>query len=127
MMAWSCARQRLTTWTLPLHLSPPHPTAAAFITPFLISGLSDNYDVKMPCHLVLAKLAEKCVPSVLAVVDALVDPLEKIVTTRVKADAVKQEVDRNEDMIHNTLRAVHALSRVRKHVRGVMVRTATML
>ncbi|CAI7847637.1 unnamed protein product, partial [Closterium sp. NIES-53] len=104
--AFDCMDTLLSTC---LHRIQP----AAFITPFLISGLSDNYDVKMPCHLVLAKLAEKCAPSVLAVVEALVDPLEKTVTTRVKADAVKQEVDRNEDMIRSTLRAVHALSKIR--------------
>ncbi|CAI7780752.1 unnamed protein product, partial [Closterium sp. NIES-54] len=103
--AFDCMDTLLSTC---LHRIQP----AAFITPFLISGLSDNYDVKMPCHLVLAKLAEKCAPSVLAVVEALVDPLEKTVTTRVKADAVKQEVDRNEDMIRSTLRAVHALSKI---------------
>ncbi|CAI5486334.1 unnamed protein product, partial [Closterium sp. Naga37s-1] len=80
------------------------------------SSTADNYDVKMPCHLVLAKLAEKCAPSVLAVVDAIVEPLEKTVTTRVKADAVKQEVDRNEDMIRSALRAGHALSRIRGDV-----------
>ncbi|CAI5988630.1 unnamed protein product [Closterium sp. NIES-64] len=107
--AFDCMDTLLSTC---LHRIQP----AAFITPFLISGLSDKYDVKMPCHLVLAKLAEKCAPSVLAVVDALVEPLEKTVTTRVKADAVKQEVDRNEDMIRSALRAVHALSRIRKQV-----------
>lgn len=48
----------------------------------------------------------------IAVVDALLEPLEKTVTTRLKADAVKQEVDRNEDMIRSALRAVDALSRM---------------
>ncbi|CAI5955561.1 unnamed protein product [Closterium sp. NIES-64] len=86
---------------------------AAFITPFLISGLSDNSDLKMPCHLVLAKLVEKCAPSVLAMVDAPVEPLEKTVTIRVKADAMKQEVDRNEDMILSVLRVVHVLCHIR--------------
>jgi cullin-associated NEDD8-dissociated protein 1 len=37
-----------------------------FITPFLLSGLSDHYDVKMPCHLILSKLANKCGAAVLA-------------------------------------------------------------
>ncbi|GJP34416.1 hypothetical protein CLOM_g18863 [Closterium sp. NIES-68] len=103
--AFDCMDTLLSTC---LHRIQP----AAFITPFLISGLSDNYDVKMPCHLVLAKLAEKCGPSVLAVIDALVEPLEKTVTARVKTDAVKQEVDRNEDMVRSALRAVDALSRI---------------
>ncbi|KAH9575070.1 hypothetical protein CY35_01G092900 [Sphagnum magellanicum] len=57
-----------------------------FITPFLLSGLS--------------------------VMDALVDPLEKSVTNKTKPDAVKQEVDRNEDMIRSALRAIDSLNRI---------------
>eukprot|EP00899_Mesostigma_viride_P020190 jgi/Mesvir1/28172/Mv04732-RA.1 len=81
-------------------------------TTHLLSGLSDHYDVKMPCHLILARLAAKCGPAVLAVLDALVPPLEKTVTAKTKDDAVKQEVDRNDDMIRSALRAVDALTRV---------------
>ncbi|KAL3700206.1 hypothetical protein R1sor_018228 [Riccia sorocarpa] len=85
---------------------------SAFISPYLLSGLSDHYDVKMPCHLILSKLADKCGPAVLAVQDALVEPLEKTVTNKTKPDAVKQEVDRNEDMIRSTLRAIESLNRI---------------
>ncbi|MCD9639896.1 Cullin-associated NEDD8-dissociated protein 1 [Datura stramonium] len=52
-------------------------------------------DVKMPCHLILSKLADKCPSAVLAGIDA-----------------VKQEVDRNEDMIRSALRAIAALNRI---------------
>ncbi|KAH7437479.1 hypothetical protein KP509_05G074400 [Ceratopteris richardii] len=85
---------------------------STFITPFLLSGLSDHYDVKMPCHLILSKLADKCGSTVLAVLDALVEPLEKTVTNKTKQDAVKQEVDRNEDMIRSALRAIASLNRI---------------
>eukprot|EP00246_Nothoceros_aenigmaticus_P008850 TRINITY_DN2398_c0_g2_i1.p1 TRINITY_DN2398_c0_g2~~TRINITY_DN2398_c0_g2_i1.p1 ORF type:complete len:1034 (-),score=241.13 TRINITY_DN2398_c0_g2_i1:61-2811(-) len=85
---------------------------SAFISPYLISGLADHYDVKMPCHLILSKLAEKCNSAVLAVLDHVVEPLEKTVTNKTKADAVKQEVDRNEDMIRSALRAVDSLNRI---------------
>ncbi|CAM6099751.1 unnamed protein product [Calypogeia fissa] len=85
---------------------------SAFITPHLLSGLSDHYDVKMPCHLILSKLSQKCGAAVLAVLDALVEPLEKTVTNKTKPDAVKQEVDRNEDMIRSTLRAIDSLNRI---------------
>eukprot|EP00250_Pteridium_aquilinum_P018481 c24109_g1_i1 orf=324-4016(+) len=85
---------------------------STFITPYLLSGLSDHYDVKMPCHLILSKLAEKCGSVVLAVLDALVEPLEKTVTNKTKQDAVKQEVDRNEDMIRSALRAIDSLNRI---------------
>eukprot|EP00898_Chlorokybus_atmophyticus_P001722 jgi/Chlat1/2550/Chrsp175S02405 len=79
----------------------------------LLSGLSDHYDVKMPCHLVLSKLAVIAGPAVLAVLDDIVEPLDKTLNTKTKADAVKQEVDRNEDMLRSALRAVDALCQIR--------------
>lgn len=45
--------------------------------------------------------------------DALVDPLEKTIQHKTKPDAVKQEVDRNEDMIRSALRAIDSLNRIR--------------
>ncbi|KAG5541199.1 hypothetical protein RHGRI_021154 [Rhododendron griersonianum] len=85
---------------------------STFIVPFLKSGLNDHYDVKMPCHLILSKLADKCPSAVLAVLDSLVDPLQKTINFRPKQDAVKQEVDRNEDMIRSALRAIASLNRI---------------
>ncbi|KAJ6798880.1 cullin-associated NEDD8-dissociated protein 1 isoform X2 [Iris pallida] len=85
---------------------------SSFIVPYLISGLADHYDVKMPCHLILSKLADKCPSAVLAVLDSLVDPLERTINHKPKLDAVKQEVDRNEDMIRSALRAIASLSRI---------------
>ncbi|XP_071741642.1 cullin-associated NEDD8-dissociated protein 1-like [Rutidosis leptorrhynchoides] len=66
----------------------------------------------MPCHLILSKLADKCPSAVLAVLDSLVDPLQKSITFRPKQDAVKQEVDRNEDMIRSALRAIASLNHI---------------
>jgi len=85
---------------------------SSFIIPYLQSGLNDHYDVKMPCHLILSKLADKCASAVLAVLDSLVEPLEKTITHKPKQDAVKQEVDRNEDMIRSALRAIVSLNRI---------------
>ncbi|KAK1323881.1 Cullin-associated NEDD8-dissociated protein 1 [Acorus calamus] len=85
---------------------------SSFITPYLASGLHDHYDVKMPCHLILSKLASKCPSAVLAVLDSLVEPLEKTINHKPKMDAVKQEVDRNEDMIRSALRAIASLNRI---------------
>ncbi|XP_051146886.1 cullin-associated NEDD8-dissociated protein 1 [Andrographis paniculata] len=85
---------------------------SSFIVPYLLSGLDDHYDVKMPCHLILSKLADKCPSAVLAVLDSLVDPLQKTINFKPKQDAVKQEVDRNEDMIRSALRAIASLNRI---------------
>ncbi|KAG6780047.1 hypothetical protein POTOM_016455 [Populus tomentosa] len=83
---------------------------SSFIVPYLKSGLDDHYDVKMPCHLILSKLADKCPSAVLAVLDSLVDPLQKTINFKPKQVAVKQEVDRNEDMIRSALRAIASLN-----------------
>ncbi|KAK6915846.1 TATA-binding protein interacting (TIP20) [Dillenia turbinata] len=85
---------------------------SSFIVPYLKSGLEDHYDVKMPCHLILSKLADKCPSAVLAVLDSLVEPLQKTINFKPKQDAVKQEVDRNEDMIRSALRAIASLNRI---------------
>ncbi|CAI9765281.1 unnamed protein product [Fraxinus pennsylvanica] len=85
---------------------------SSFIVPYLLSGLNDHYDVKMPCHLILSKLADKCPAAVLAVLDSLVEPLQKTIGFRTKQDAVKQEVDRNEDMIKSALRTISSLNRI---------------
>ncbi|KAK9835209.1 hypothetical protein WJX81_005880 [Elliptochloris bilobata] len=83
----------------------------AFLT-HLESGLKDHYDVKMPCHILLAKLATVASEHVLAHLERLVPPLEATLATKVKSDAVKQEVDRNDDMLRSCLRAVDALNRI---------------
>lgn len=41
------------------------------------------------------------------------DPLLKTINFKPKQDAVKQEVDRNEDMIRSALRAIASLNRIR--------------
>lgn len=46
--------------------------------------------------------------------DSLVEPLQKTINYKPKQDdAVKQEVDRNEDMIRSALRAIASLNRIR--------------
>lgn len=50
---------------------------------------------------------------VLLVLDSMVEPLQKTLNYKPKQDAVKQEVDRNEDMIRSALRAISSLSRIR--------------
>ena len=45
--------------------------------------------------------------------DSLVDPLQKTINFKPKQDAVKQEVDCNEDTIDSALRAIATLNRIR--------------
>lgn len=55
-------------------------------------GLTDHYDVKMPAHLMLSKLASSSGGAVSAQLEGLINPLEKTLTARLKSDSVKQEV-----------------------------------
>ena len=55
--------------------------------------MQDHYDVKMPCHLLLAKLAAAAPGPVLASLEKLVGPLEKTLTVRLRGEPVKQEVN----------------------------------
>lgn len=54
-----------------------------------------------------------CILLLLSVLDSLVDPLQKTINFKPKQDAVKQEVDRNEDMIRSALRAIASLNQIR--------------
>ncbi|KAI3438733.1 hypothetical protein D9Q98_001153 [Chlorella vulgaris] len=85
--------------------------AAAFIQ-HLESGLRDHYDVKMVAHPILTKLAAIAPGQVTSALDRLVEPLQATLQAKVKTDAVKQEVDRNEDMLRSCLRAVDALAKL---------------
>lgn len=58
---------------------------------------------------------------IFAVLDSLVEPLEKTINHKPKLDAVKQEVDRNEDMIRSALRGIASLNRIRLlHVSDIL-------
>ena len=78
----------------------------------LESGLRDHVDVKLPCQLLLAKLAAAAPPHAAAGLDRFLGPLDATITAKVKSDAVKQEVDRNDELVRSALRAVAALGRV---------------
>ena len=65
---------------------------ASTLMQHLQSGLQDQYDVKMPVHVLLVKLAHSEPATVLGVLEGLVAPLEKTLAAKTKSDAVKQEV-----------------------------------
>lgn len=80
----------------------------------LKSGLGDQYDVKMTSHLILQKVAgvSHFAPALLSTLDELVTPLEKTLLAKLKSDAVKQDIDRNEDLVRSALRAIDAIDRM---------------
>ena len=84
--------------------------AASGYAEVLVTGLGDHYDVKMTSHALFAKLAARqgAHAVLLGRLKELVDPMAKTLTQKLKSDAVKQEIDRNEDLVRSCLRAVRA-------------------
>merc|ERR1712172_161024 len=70
-------------------------------------GLKDHYDIKM-----VTRVAQLCPGAVLTKLDKLVEPLKLTVTAKVKANAVKQEYEKQDELKRSAMRAVAALMHV---------------
>uniref|UniRef100_A0A9J2Q9E8 TATA-binding protein interacting (TIP20) domain-containing protein n=1 Tax=Ascaris lumbricoides TaxID=6252 RepID=A0A9J2Q9E8_ASCLU len=73
------------------------------------SGLKDHHDIKLLTCLMLARLASLCPTQVLQRLDRLCEPLKAQLQSKTKANAVKQESDKQEELRRAALRAVLAL------------------
>jgi len=78
----------------------------------LVGGLKDNYDIKNLAHLMLVRLASVCGPALLEGLDQLVEPLRQTLSSKPKESAVKQEVERNDELIRSALRAIYSITRI---------------
>ncbi|XP_071033153.1 cullin-associated NEDD8-dissociated protein 1 isoform X2 [Parasteatoda tepidariorum] len=72
-------------------------------------GLRDHYDIKMLTYLMLVRLASLCPSAVLQRIERLVDPLRVTCTTKVKANSVKQEFEKQDELKRSAMRAFAAL------------------
>jgi len=75
-------------------------------------GLKDHYDIKMLTYLMVSRVAQLCPGAVLTKLDKLVEPLKLTVTTKVKANAVKQEYEKQDELKRSAMRAIAALMHV---------------
>lgn len=75
-------------------------------------GLNDHYDIKMLTYLMLVRLAHLCPSAVLQHLDQIVEPLRATCTTKVKANSVKQEFEKQDELKRSALRAVAALLQI---------------
>lgn len=73
------------------------------------SGLKDHYDIKMLTYLMAARLSQICPGAVLQRLDRLVEPLRVTCTMKVKANSVKQEYEKQDELKRSAMRAVAAL------------------
>uniref|UniRef100_A0A915K9S7 TATA-binding protein interacting (TIP20) domain-containing protein n=1 Tax=Romanomermis culicivorax TaxID=13658 RepID=A0A915K9S7_ROMCU len=72
-------------------------------------GLKDHYDIKMLTYLMLIRLANLCPTQVLQRLDRLVEPLKQTCSAKVKANAVKQEFEKQDELKRCALRSLVAL------------------
>ncbi|VDN06172.1 unnamed protein product [Thelazia callipaeda] len=82
-----------------------------FIT-HMENGLKDHHDVKLLSYLMLARLASLCPSQVLQRLDSLCEPLKIQIQARTKANAVKQENDKQDELRRAALRVVVALQHI---------------
>lgn len=73
------------------------------------SGLKDHYDIKMLTYLMVSRLAQLCPTAVLQRLERLVEPLRNTCTQKVKANSVKQEYEKQDELKRSAMRAVSAL------------------
>ncbi|KJE95984.1 Cullin-associated and neddylation-dissociated 1 [Capsaspora owczarzaki ATCC 30864] len=78
----------------------------------VMGGLKDHTDIKTLCHLILMRLTVYSPTVVLQRLDELIEPLRATITTPVKVNAVKQEVEKNDEIVRSALRAVAAILRI---------------
>jgi len=75
-------------------------------------GLKDHYDIKMLTYLMVSRVAQLCPGAVLQRLDKLIEPLKVTCTTKVKANSVKQEYEKQDELKRSAMRAVAALLNV---------------
>merc|ERR1719427_1155021 len=72
-------------------------------------GLKDHYDVKMLTYLMVSRVSQLCPGAVLQRLDKLVEPLKLTCTTKVKANSVKQEYEKQDELKRSAMRAIASL------------------
>ncbi|XP_018320590.1 cullin-associated NEDD8-dissociated protein 1 isoform X2 [Agrilus planipennis] len=72
-------------------------------------GLKDHYDIKMLTYLMVTRLSQICPGAVLQRLERLIEPLKVTCTMKVKANSVKQEYEKQDELKRSAMRAVSAL------------------
>ncbi|KAF9403247.1 Cullin-associated NEDD8-dissociated protein 1 [Mortierella sp. AD011] len=83
----------------------------AFIDRVLV-GLVDQPDIKMLCHLTLVRLSIVSPTAVAQRLDDMVEPLQTTLNFKLKPTAVKQELEKNQELVRSALRAIAFLSKL---------------
>jgi len=86
---------------------------AAFLT-HLHDGLRDDGDIKLLCHRMLIDLTHlpAAAPVVVTTLEAMCEPLRLTLTATLKDNAVKQQVERHNELLRSAMRACRALEKL---------------
>ncbi|CAG8713860.1 14860_t:CDS:10, partial [Acaulospora morrowiae] len=78
----------------------------------VIDGLADQHDIAILSHTMLIRLAQVAPTAVTQRLDETVEPLKGTLTYRMKDNAVKSEIDKNNELCRSAVRTVVALNRL---------------
>ncbi|KAL0093191.1 TATA binding protein interacting protein [Phycomyces blakesleeanus] len=74
------------------------------------AGLEDQHEIKMLGYLMLIRLSKIAIRAVTQKLDDLVSPFKSTLDFKMRSNAVKQEVEKNQELVRATLRCIVALS-----------------
>ncbi|KAJ1547675.1 Cullin-associated NEDD8-dissociated protein 1 [Nowakowskiella sp. JEL0078] len=95
-----------------LETSLPQIEISAFFQRVL-AGLSDaTHEIKVLAHLMLQRLSQLAPTAIAPKLDETMEPLRVAISTKPKANAVKQELEKNAEMIRSAVRTVIVLSKI---------------
>jgi len=85
----------------------------SFLT-HLLDGLRDDGDIKLLCHRMLIDLSvhPAAAPVLVTALDTMCEPLRLTLTTVLKDNAVKQQIERHHELLRSAMRAVRALEKM---------------
>ena len=75
-------------------------------------ALGDVDDIKLLAHLMLVKLSTINAACILEGLEGLVPPMNATLDNKVKENATKQDIERNDELLRSCIRAVEALRRL---------------
>ncbi|RUS33043.1 hypothetical protein BC938DRAFT_473352 [Jimgerdemannia flammicorona] len=78
----------------------------------VFAGLSDQHDIKVLAHLMMMRLANVAPTAVTQKLDDAVEPLKATLNYKVKQTAVKQEVEKNQELVRSALRCIAVLTKL---------------
>eukprot|EP01128_Nolandella_sp_AFSM9_P012318 TRINITY_DN9158_c0_g1_i1.p1 TRINITY_DN9158_c0_g1~~TRINITY_DN9158_c0_g1_i1.p1 ORF type:complete len:1225 (-),score=403.02 TRINITY_DN9158_c0_g1_i1:193-3867(-) len=77
------------------------------------SPITDTYDLQMLAHLIIARLTKNAPQALVASIETLITPLRMALSDKPQGEAVQQQIERHDEMIRSTLRAIHSVSLIR--------------